>query len=177
MKKIFESKGCPKKQTILYLSCGIVSIIGGIFFVLLSNAKHRASAVQAYTPYGKLINSSTIGGGYVLSEDSRKTFMILGFIAIILGILMISNLQVLKKSTFTVYEGYVEGVQYVPLFIVNIKREFHLEYDQVVEVQISQGSFGQVARVVTKGERYDIILAEDGEEGIAYIREKIKMSS
>ncbi len=174
MDKIFESKGCPKKQSLFLLSCGIILVIGGIFFLLLSNAKHKERAILTRNAYGTLISSSTIGGGYVLNEDGRKMFMILGFIVLVLGISAICSLRVLKKSVFTVYEGYIEGVQYVPLFIVNLKSEFHLEYNQIVDVQVSQGIYGQMLKIVAKGGNYMVTLKEDGEKGIAYIRREIK---
>ena len=174
MKKIFESKGCAKKQTLLFLSCGIILVICGIFLMLISNAKRDGTKVFTRSAYGTLISSGTIGGGYVLNEDGRRMLMIFGVVALIFGISAICSLWVLRKSAFTVYEGYVEGVQYIPLFIVNLKKEFHLEYDQILDVQVSRGTFGQTVKIVTRGGNYNVTLKEDGEDGIAYIRQKIR---
>lgn len=135
----------------------------------ISQAKRKG--VSVYSSLG----SGTIGGGYVLSESGRKTLITLGIVLIICGVLIMCDLLVMKKSIFVIYEGHIEGVQYVPLFIINLKREFNLEYNQIIDIQVSQGSFGSVVKIVTNGGNYGMILKDDGKEGIEYIRQKIKM--
>lgn len=169
-KKVYESKGIPKKQAVIMLVCSIILAVCGIVFIILSKARRKGVTIQSS------FGSGTLGGGSVFNEEGQRILVILGILCIVFGVCFLLELIQIQKSVFRIYENHIEGIQYIPVFIVTLKKEFNLEYGQIVEIQITKGMFGSVLKIVSQGGRYGVTLKTNGEKERAYIRQKMKNS-
>lgn len=169
-KKVYESKGIPKKQAVIMLVCSIILAVAGIVFIILSKARHKGVTIQSS------FGSGTLGGGAVFNEEGQRILVILGILCVVFGICYFMDILIMQQSVFKIYENHIEGIQYIPVFIITLKREFNLEYGQIVEIQLTKNMFGSVLKIVSQGGKYGVTLKTNGEKERAYIRQKMKNS-
>lgn len=127
---LYESKGAPTRATTSFVLGGIFLPICGLFFIIIANMKRNG----LYISTGH--NSGYIGGGYMISEEGRMTFTVIGICVIVLGVIFLFSLIPVSKTTFQIFERHIEGMYYLPILGICIRRDYYYNFNQIMGVQI-----------------------------------------
>lgn len=128
-KLLYESKGAPTKVNGYLVVAGILLPICGILLIVIANLEKK----RHYISTG--FSSGYIGGGHMISEDARMTFTIMGIIAILLGICFIFQLIPLANTKMQIYEKHIQGVYYLPILFVSLRKDYYYNLEQIMGVQ------------------------------------------
>lgn len=155
---IYQAKGAPKIAVIMLLCGGIGMPIAGIMFIILSQMKRSTSAVYTSVS-GTMTYAGSIGGGYMVNQEARTTMIIIGIVAIVLGIAVLSSIPATSKTNIKVFENHIEGCVYPPIIIGVLRRDYFFRYTEISGIQnvknvlIIHHVSGTVKRIALKDEK------------------------
>lgn len=162
--ELYSSKGYPeayRKRSTLW---GILGILGGILFIIFSQAKHSSSQMTIYSN-GRAVNSGILGGGNMFSADGQQMLLLIGVAFIILGVGLFVWVNKLDESTaLTLYENKITGMA--------LSQKFVLDYAQVTEVLTDTVGMYHTITLITAGHKYRVIVTHDEEQAAEIIRSK-----
>ena len=161
-KLIFESKGLSKTHRIVMFVTPVVVLLCGILFIVLSGAKHSGTTIYNYTTG----YSGTIGGGYVLEEEAREMFKMIGIVLCALPVVFAYGGYKSNQSYIKVYEDHVEGCQNGLA-----AKSFNLKYSQISHIDPPSAASSIVTpsvTIVAGGDKYVCMV-----EGAKRVHEEI----
>lgn len=145
-KLVFESKGLSKTHRIVMFVTPVVVLLCGILFIALSGARHSGTAVYTSS------YSGTIGGGYVLEEEARDAFKMIGIVLCALPVVFAYGGYKSNQSYIKVYEDHVEGCQNGLA-----AKNFNLKYSQISHIDPPSAASAMVTpsvTIVAGGDKY-----------------------
>ncbi len=157
---LFESKGASKKASVMVGVSGITFLILGVIIMFISQRKHKTLSV--YTGIaGDVEYSGELGsGGYVFSEEGRTTFLVMGVILIILGIVVLCIVLSLSAMYCKLYDYHLEGVAVV----LTLKVSYNINYNEITAMSV----MNNVLIVTYMGKTQRIVLQNEESARIAY---------
>jgi len=145
-KLVFESKGLYKAHRFLMFVTSVVVLLCGILFIAVSGARHSGTTVYTSS------YSGTIGGGYVLDEEARDVFKMIGIVLCALPVVLAYGGYKSNQSYIKVYEDHVEGCQNGL-----VAKSFDLKYNQISHIDppsVASPMITPSVVIVIGGEKY-----------------------
>lgn len=172
---IYESRGIAKKAKVVFTVCSILLAVMGVLLVIIANMKRSAGNVYSSIGGGTRSYMGSYGGGYVLGDSGRSTLQFLGIIFVLLGILIFFNMLSMNKSYLSVYENGIKGMSVAGLLIVNLKKEYELEYSEIENVKLNRNPiYGDTITVWNRqGEHYGLFVEKDAERVAEIIKQSM----
>ena len=170
-KLLYTSKGISQKRAVILIIASAVLLLLGTYIMSLSQSRYTGITVKSF------MGSGVIGGGYRFNEEGRQALSFLGIICIAEGLINVLSYFVIKKSEFHVYENCICGVEYASILGIPLKKEFELEYYQIVEVQKNSNIIFEGLQISTATEKYGVTLKYSAYEPYQLIKTKMKQLS
>lgn len=172
---LFASKGIAKKAKVVFTVCSIVLAVGGVLFAIIANMKRSTGSVYSSIGGGTRSYMGSYGGGYLLGSSGRSALQFFGILLVIFGILAFFNMLSMNKSYLNVYENGIKGMSVAGLFIVNLKKEYELEYSEIENVQLNRNPlYGDTIIVSARGERYGLFVEKDADRVARVIKQRMR---
>ena len=166
---LFNYKGVIKMDKLLFSSKGVKSsarimpIIVGLFLTIAS--------IPLFSFAIKL------GDSYWLTSKEEKQialFLILGFVALVDGLLNILGGILLGKNEINVYDTHIRGVSVELIFSLPIQKSFNLKYSQIDNVQLLGNATQSVGIIIYAGsQKYTIKTSKDPNQLLSTINNMI----
>lgn len=164
-KILYESKGYPASYLTRARIGGFLSFVAGILLIILSKARHGTSQMNIYAG-DTLIESGTLGGGNVFTQEGQEWLATLGVFGILFGVILFFSLKKLNTAfALTLYSDRLSGVCRF--------NHVSLSYSQITEVLYDNSMMYQTVTIITPGNKYKIVVSHDAAQAADIINSRI----